>query len=328
MRNVRAPCVVLLAGGVGGARMAEGLRRALPAASLTVVVNVGDDDWFHGLRVCPDLDTVLYTLSGRVNKAQAWGVEGDGTRALQVLKQLGAQDTWMTLGDADLGLHLHRTQRLRAGVRLTQVTEEVAQAFGVAVRVLPASDEPVATTIETVQGTLRFQEWFVARRCAPQVTRIGLDGAHAAHTTVQVEQALALADLVVFAPSNPLLSILPMLMVQGMAAALGASRAAKVVVSPLINGQAVKGPLHTLMRDLRYAPGNAGIADFYKGLVEGIAIDASDEVDRAALEAAGLRTLTASTRIGTGELAEAFARRLLAWSIGWAGAPRGQEQSV
>ncbi len=317
MTGPRAPRTVLLAGGVGGARMADGLQRVLPPELLTVVVNVGDDDWFHGLRVCPDIDTVLYTLSGQVNASQAWGVEADTTRALGVLRRLGAKDTWMTLGDADLGLHLHRTQRLREGASLTQVTSEVAMAFGVAASILPVTDASVATQIVTDEGAQRFQQWFVAQRSAPVVRSIKFDGAQSAYVTPEVQAAIRDAELIVFAPSNPFLSILPMRMTSGLEAALRASEAPKVVVSPLINGKAVKGPLDALMRHLGCTEGNAGIADFYHGMAEGMAIDASDEEDRLQLEARGFRVLTVPTRIGTGALAEAFARRLLAWSCGW-----------
>lgn len=304
--------VVLLAGGVGGARMAAGLARALPPQALTVIVNVGDDDEFHGLRVCPDIDTMLYTLSGQVNAKQAWGVEGDTTRALDVLKRLGAADTWMTLGDADLGLHLYRTARLRAGASLTDVMAEVARSFGVQARLLPVSNDGVATRVVTAQGRMRFQEWFVKHRCGPQVLALDAEGAQAAAPTPEVVEALGQADLIVYAPSNPFLSIQPMLKIGGVERLLRASRAHRVVVSPLINGLAVKGPLHKLMQDLGAAPGSGGIADFYAGLIDGIAIDTCDAADAAELQRRGLQALCASTRIAKAEDAQALARLLLA----------------
>jgi LPPG:FO 2-phospho-L-lactate transferase len=291
--------------------MAVGFARALPANSLTVIVNVGDDDDFHGLRVCPDLDTVLYTLSGQVDMKQAWGVEGDATRALGVLKRLGAKDTWMTLGDADLGLHLYRTERLRAGATLTEITSEVAKSFGVNVRILPVSNNIVSTRVVTDQGALRFQEWFVKHRCGPRVRSLEFDGAQAAAATPEVIDALRDAELIVFAPSNPLLSILPILKIDGVDDRIRSSAASKVVVSPLINGQAVKGPLCKLMEELRLTPGNSGIAEFYEALIDGITFDMSDKVDAEGLKNRGLQVLLASTRIATAEAAETLARQMI-----------------
>ena len=312
MSEQHAARVVLLAGGVGGARMAAGFARALPTGALTVVVNVGDDDDFHGLRVCPDLDTIAYTLSGQVNAKQAWGVEGDTTRALDVLKRLGATDTWMTLGDCDLGLHLHRTARLRAGATLTQVSSEIASAFGIGARILPVSNDPVSTRVMTEQGRLRFQEWFVQQRCAPRVQELVFEGAPAAQATPEVIAALRNADLIVFAPSNPLLSIQPMLRIGGLDAVIRSSAAARVVVSPLINGMAVKGPLDKLMRDLNLPPGNRGIAEFYQGLIDGITFDSSDSADTKPLQDQGLVTLCTATRIAEAQASERLARQIIA----------------
>jgi LPPG:FO 2-phospho-L-lactate transferase len=303
-----------MAGGVGGARMAVGLQRALPAEALTIVVNVGDDDWFHGLRVCPDLDTVLYTLSGQVDAKNAWGVGGDTRRALDVLTRLGAADTWMTLGDGDLGLHLYRTTRLTQGATLSEVTGELARKFGIGPHVLPVTDTAAPTRILTDGGELRFQEWFVKYRCAPRVLGLRFDGATSAAPTEAVVDALRHADLIVFAPSNPWLSILPMLHVHGIEQEIRASMARKVVISPLIGGQAVKGPLAALMEQLAVTRGNAGIAQFYEGLVDAIAIDNDDRGEAARLESRGLRVLCAATRIAAEEAAAGLAARLIAWS--------------
>lgn len=311
-RSDRCPSrVVLFAGGVGGARMATGLARALPSGSLTVVVNVGDDDQFHGLRVCPDLDTVLYTVSGRVNHKQAWGVEGDTTKALEVLRGLGAKDTWMTLGDADLGLHLYRTERLHGGATLTEVTSEVARGFGLDLRVLPVSDDVAATRVNTEHGPMRFQEWFVQHRCQPRVRGVDLKDARDATASGHVVSALQAADLIVFAPSNPFLSIQPMLEIGQVTPLLRATSAPRVVVSPLINGVSVKGPLSRLMEDMGIAAGNSGIADFYGDLIDGIAIDVSDEADLSSLKERGLQVMCVSTWIARANEAETFAHQLL-----------------
>lgn len=306
-----APRVVLLAGGVGGARMASGLAAVLPASHLTVVVNVGDDDGFHGLRVCPDIDTVLYTLGGRIDRDKGWGVASDTTRALDTLKLLGAGDTWMTLGDADLGLHIHRSRRLSEGLALSRITAEVASAFGIAVRVLPASDDTIATRVATAEGELRFQQWFVQRRCATPVTGLAYAGADTARAAPGVVQAVQDADVIVFAPSNPLLSIRPMLGIEPLARALRGSRAAKILVSPLIGGKAVKGPLDSLLRDLGHRPGNAAIADFYAGWADRAVIDSGDARDRDLFAAQGLRAFTAPTLMRTPQDAARLAASVL-----------------
>lgn len=334
--------VVLLAGGVGGARMAEGFQRVLPPESLTVIVNVGDDEIFHGLKVCPDLDTVLYTLSGRVDPDRGWGVRGDSVRALEVLRLLGAPDAWMTLGDADLGVHLHRSQRLSAGMSLTAVTADIARALGVRTRVLPVSDQPWPTQVQTDEGLLSFQTWFVQRQCRPGVRALvfgeggvlraqGEDGAWRwpdggavdrrttwsaikSLATPAVLDALQAAELVVIAPSNPWLSILPVLSVPGVLAGLSGSVAPRLVVSPLIGGEAVKGPLTRLMVDLGVSPGNLGIARFYQGLVDGMVIDRSDATDASALRALGLKVLSAPTRMVDAERAARLAKAVLAWA--------------
>lgn len=306
-----APNVVLLAGGVGGARMASGLAAVLPATHLTVIVNVGDDDGFHGLRVCPDIDTVLYTLSGRIDRARGWGVAQDGSKALDTLKLLGADDVWMTLGDADLGLHIHRSRRLSQGQALSRITADVAQAFGIAVRVLPASDDSIATRVSTAEGALRFQQWFVQHRCATPVTGLAYAGADTARAAPGVEQAIAEADAIVFAPSNPLLSIRPMLAIAPLAQAVRDSRAAKIVVSPLIGGKAVKGPLDRLLHELGHRPGNAAIADFYAGWADLAVIDSGDAQDVEVFAARGLRAFTAPTLMRTAQDGAHLARCVL-----------------
>ncbi|MDE5458944.1 2-phospho-L-lactate transferase [Bradyrhizobium sp. CSA112] len=230
--------------------MALGFAGIVPPDDLSIIVNVGDDDRFHGLYVCPDLDTVLYTLSGVVNRTQSWGVAEDGTRALEVLRKLDSQGAWMKLGDADLGLHIYRTSRLAQGASLTVVTEEISRRFGVHCALLPVSDEECPTVVETVTGVLRFQEWFVRDRAGPTVKKLHLNLARQGRITDSVRVALCAADLVVLAPSNPYLSILPMLEVGGMREALRQAPGLKVAVSPLIGGRAIKGPLVKLMSDL------------------------------------------------------------------------------
>lgn len=307
------PRVVLLAGGVGGARMALGLNAVLPAGALTVVANIGDDERFYGLNVCPDLDTLLYTLGGVVSRSQGWGVEADTTRALDTLARLGAP-AWMKLGDADFGLHIYRTWRLAQGARLTTVMADAARQMGLTARLLPASDDPVPTEVETESGWFSFQQWFVQQRAEPAVRSLRYRGADNARLTPDVAQAIAAADLILIAPSNPLLSIEPMLALRGMRTALLDAPAIRVAVSPLINGKAVKGPLARMLSDLRLPSGNAGIAGRYAGLIDGMVIDASDQGDAAALQERGLAVLSAATLIPELAPSAALARQVLAWS--------------
>nr|WP_063695986.1 2-phospho-L-lactate transferase [Bradyrhizobium centrolobii] len=305
--------VAVLAGGVGGARMALGFARIVPPDDLSIIVNVGDDDRFHGLYVCPDLDTVLYTLSGVVDRTQSWGVADDGTRALEVLRKLDAPGAWMKLGDADLGLHLYRTSRLAQGASLTTVTEDVSHRFDVHCALLPVTDDECPTMVETATGVLRFQEWFVRDRAGPAVTKLCFQSAHKAQVTERVRGALRAADLVVLAPSNPYLSVLPMLEVGGMREALHQAPGLKVAVSPLIGGRAIKGPLVKLMSDLGVGSSNSDIAASYSDLVnvfvldEGDAQDAANVSHRCALQVEAMHTL-----IPDGARAEVLARRLIA----------------
>lgn len=310
--------VVLLAGGVGGARMAEGLARALPAgappgSALTVIANVGDDERFYGLHVSPDIDTLIYTLSDRIDRAQGWGVRDDTVRAQDVLRDLGAP-TWMKLGDADFGLHIWRSWRLSEGASLSEVTEAAAARLGSRARVLPATDDPLRTRLLTDRGWMDFQPWFVGARCAPRVEALVYEGAASAAASPQALAAVAGADLIVIAPSNPLLSIEPILAVPGLRAAVEAAAAPVVGVSPLIGGKAVKGPLARLVEDLGLAPGAAGIAARYAGLIDGFAIHHEDEADIAAVRASGVAVLAADILMPGPEAAERLARALLAFA--------------
>lgn len=316
-----SPRVVVLAGGVGGARMAMGFAQHLPAGSLSIVVNVGDDEWFHGLKVCPDLDTVLYTLAGAVDRQQGWGVAGDTSRALDVLQKLGAHDTWMRLGDADLGLHIHRTQQLRQGRRLTEVMADVALGYGVAASLLPVTDAECPTLVETADGCMRFQNWFVQERGAPRVRSLQFSGAAEATVTAEVREGMSHADVIVIAPSNPLLSIEPMLAVGGMAALLKQAKGARVAVSPLVGGRALKGPLVKLMEDMGLAANAATIAQRYSGLIDAFVLDQADtESTDAVARAAQMEVFAVPTLIAEPARARELADRLMLW----AGARRRQ----
>lgn len=305
--------VVLLAGGVGGARMAEGLARALPKGALTVIANVGDDESFYGLHVSPDIDTLIYTLSDRIDRKQGWGVKDDAVRALDVLRDLGAP-VWMKLGDADFGLHIWRSWRLSQGATLSEITAEAAENLGSRARVLPATDDRLQTKLLTDEGWMDFQPWFVGKRCEPRVRDIRYEGAAEARPRALALAAIAAADLIVIAPSNPLLSIDPILAIPGMREAVQASVAPCMGVSPLIGGQAVKGPLGRLIEDLGLPAGSAGVAGRYAGLIDAFAVDPGDLDEMEPARSGGLAVLGTDIMLTDPAKAEAVARTVLAFA--------------
>ncbi|SDF38848.1 2-phospho-L-lactate transferase [Limimaricola pyoseonensis] len=278
--------VCLIAGGVGGAKMAEGLA-AHDDVALSVIGNVADDDSFHGLWVSPDIDTLTYSLAGRIDRAQGWGVADEGHRALETLKLFGA-DTWMSLGDRDFGLHIHRTMRRARGDRPSDIARDVARAFGVRPAILLPTDDVVQTRMRTTDGRwLRFQEYFVRERCAPEIREIAFTGLDMARPTPEALAAIAAADLIVIAPSNPLVSIAPILGVPGIGDALRAATARKVAVSPFIDGRVVKGPADRMMAALGLRADALGVARRYRTLVDRLVIDHADAALSAEIAAEG-----------------------------------------
>lgn len=263
--------IVALAGGVGGARLAQGLAQC--EVDLTVIVNTGDDFTHLGLRICPDLDTVTYTLAGIANREQGWGVADETTAMMDQLRLLGGED-WFLLGDRDLALHLIRSQRLAAGERLSGVTASIAARLGIGARILPMTDDPVATIVQTPGGEIAFQDWFVRQRAAPSVTGFRFAGIEAARPAPGVVEALQAADAIILCPSNPFISLDPILAVPGLRAAI--PDVPVIAVSPIIGGQAVKGPAAQLMRDLGHEVSPAGIAAHYAGLLTAMVIDDAD----------------------------------------------------
>lgn len=285
--------VVALAGGVGGARLAQGLAQC--GVDLTVIVNTGDDFNHLGLRVCPDLDTVTYTLAGIANREQGWGLAGETTAAMEQLRQLGAED-WFLLGDRDLALHIYRTHRLGHGVPLSTITAEVAQRLSVSARILPMSDDAVATIVQTPEGELPFQDWFVRRRADVAVSGFRFAGIEAARPAPGVIEALTRADAIILCPSNPYVSLDPILSVPGLRAAI--PEVPVIAVSPIIGGQAVKGPAARLMTDLGAEVSPVGIAAHFGGLLTGMVIDQidADLAPRLGLPVRVTRTLMRSDR--------------------------------
>ena len=268
--------VAALSGGVGGAKLAFGLSRALGPA-LTVVVNTGDDFEHLGLRISPDIDSVIYALSGLSDEERGWGRAGETWQFMEALKLLDGE-AWFQLGDKDLAMHVERTHRLASGETLTKVTGSLARRLGIKSLIVPTTDGPLATTVVTEDGTLPFQRYFVEQRCAPVVKAIHFDHTEYSPVTQDVLRALAAPDLaaVILCPSNPYLSIDPILAVPGMRAALGDVHAPVIAISPIIGGQAIKGPTTKIMSEIGVPATNEAIARHYKGLIDALVIDLQD----------------------------------------------------
>ncbi len=305
--------VVVLTGGVGGAKLVLGLCHAVPPADVTAIVNTGDDFTHLGLTISPDIDTLLYTLSGQADTAQGWGRAGESWNFMAALATLGGPD-WFRLGDGDLALHVMRTARRAAGEALSAITADVARAWGIAARVLPMSDDPVATMLDTDAGTLAFQTYFVARRCVPVVRTVRFAGAATARPAPGALEAIADPDLraILIAPSNPFLSVDPLLAVPGLRAALAAARAPVVAVSPLVGGTAVKGPTAKLMAELGLPAEAASIARHYAGVIDGLLVDERDPPGDPGIASARADTLMhgLADRVRVAEAALALADRL------------------
>ena len=306
--------VVALSGGIGGAKLALGLYRVLPPDALTVVCNPGDDFAHLGLRICPDADTVLYTLAGIANRETGWGRAGETWTFMEVLAGLGGE-TWFQLGDGDLALHVERTRRLAHGEPLSRIAGDFARRLGVRARVVPACDEAVRTVVSTPDGRMAFQHYFVRDRCEPAVTGFEFEGAERARPCGAVLEALANDSLrcVVVCPSNPFISIDPILAVPGMGDAIRGAAAPVIGVSPIVGGRAVKGPTAKMMRELGLDVSNRAIQRHYGGLVDAWVIDSADATDAAGF-ARPVRV--APTLMRTDADKEALARAVLEFSAG------------
>lgn len=299
--------IVTLAGGVGGAKMAQGLQRVLPPGDLTVVVNTADDFSLYGLRISPDLDTVMYTLAGLADPVNGWGIVGDTRTTLNAIARYG-EEPWFVLGDQDFATHILRTERLRAGESLGVVTQELATALGVPSRIVPMSDDPVATLLDTPAGRLDFQEYFVGRRQSDTVLGVTFEGVERAAPQLVALTALAAAEAIVIAPSNPIVSIGPILAVPGMRAAIADGAAPVVAVSPIVGGRALKGPAAAMLASLGHEVSALAVARIYSDLIDGLVIDEVDGELAAAIELLGPRVLVTQTVMGDevdrGRLAE------------------------
>ncbi|MGU3495120.1 2-phospho-L-lactate transferase [Xanthobacteraceae bacterium A53D] len=291
--------VVGLAGGVGGARLLDGLDRRL-GANLRAIVNTGDDFIHLGLSISPDLDTVTYTLAGIANEVTGWGVSGETWTTMEALSQIGGH-TWFRLGDKDLATHLNRTGKLREGQGLTAFTREHCDRLGIRSQVLPMSDSVISTIVHSEDGDLTFQDYFVRRQCRVRVSGFSFRGADRASATPEVRDALTDPNLtaVVICPSNPFVSIDPILAVPGLRALVAKARVPVIAVSPLIGGKAIKGPAAKMMAELGHECSTVGIADHYAGLLSGMVIDTADGHARRELEQRGLRVTITDTLMRT-----------------------------
>ena len=315
------PMICVLAGGVGAARLLAGLQLVHPADDIVAVVNVGDDVVMHGLHVSPDLDTVMYTLAGAIDPTRGWGLANESWQAMATLKMLGGE-AWFGLGDRDIGTHLYRTQRLGEGAPLHQVTAELATGWGVGVQMLPVTDDSLTTRVTVLdpdpaapsgvrEHEVGFQEYFVKRGHGVPISAVRFVGADSATPAPGVLEAIAQAEVVVIAPSNPIVSIGPLLAVPGLRDAVIARRAHTVAVSPIIAGAALKGPADRMLTELGHEASVVGVARLYAALAATLVIDDADAASAAAVTAAGLRAVVAPTIMSGPDQASALGQVVL-----------------
>ncbi len=286
--------VIALAGGVGAARFLDGLTRVLAPERIFIVGNTADDAEIHGLHISPDLDTVTYTLAGLADPKRGWGIRGDSFRCLEALGRLGAE-TWFQLGDGDLAMHLYRTERLRQGATLTEITAEITAALGVRARIVPMSDDRIRTRISTPAGELEFQTYFVKRRARDKVLNVRFEGASEATPARGVIEAIAAAEAIVLCPSNPFISIGPILAVRGIREALQRRKDRVLAISPIVGGRALKGPAAHMMKSMRLRPAAVEVARLYADFVGIFVLDEVDRKQAALIEKIGMRPVVTDT---------------------------------
>jgi LPPG:FO 2-phospho-L-lactate transferase len=303
--------ITALAGGVGAARLLRGMVEVVPAEDITAIVNTGDDTVMHGLHISPDLDTVLYTLADAINPDTGWGLAGETWRVMESLRRLGGL-TWFNLGDQDLATHCYRTQRLDEGAALGQVAAELARSFGVGVRLVPVTDDPLRTRLQLVDGPeVGFQEYFVHLRHDVAVAGVRFEGAEAARPGPGVFDALSGAETIVVCPSNPVVSIGPLLAVPGVRDRLVQRRDRIVAVSPIVAGAALKGPADRLLREMGFESSVVGVARWYAPWVSTLVIDEADAALAGAVEAEGIRCVVAPTIMSSVDRSAALSRTVL-----------------
>ena len=267
--------IVLIAGGVGGAKLAEGLH-SIKDINLAIIGNIADDDEFHGLRVSPDIDTLTYTLSGMVNRKQGWGVKNDTYKSLSILNKLG-EETWMSLGDFDFGLHIYRQLRLSKNDRPSIIAKEIAKKLGISADIVLPTDDRIRTEVQTKSGWISFQEYFVKKRCSPKIIKLKYAGINSAKITKEAEKALFDATLIIIAPSNPLLSIRPIIEIPGFKSIIQKNNKRVIAVSPLIQGKAIKGPAAKMLKQLGFKANSFSCMQIYKDICKSFILDKSDK---------------------------------------------------
>jgi LPPG:FO 2-phospho-L-lactate transferase len=308
--GVGTALITVLAGGVGAARFLEGLVAVAPPSEVAAIVNTGDDTIFHGLHVSPDLDSVMYTLAGLVEPSQGWGVRGDSFDCLEMLESYG-RETWFRLGDRDLATHIVRTELLRLGRPLSEVTDRLRAALGVSTRLLPMSDDPVATRVRTVDEVLPFQEYFVHRGCEPEVLEVLFDGVATARPAPGVLEVIGTAETVIVCPSNPLVSIGPILAIPGLRAALQGCSARRLAISPIVAGGAIRGPADRMMRALGWEVSAFGVAQAYRDILDVMVIDQADQELAARIRDLGLQVVVTNTIMSDAATKLQLARTIL-----------------
>ena len=302
--------VLALAGGVGGAKLALGLRDILDEESLAIVVNTGDDEEFFGLHVSPDLDTVMYTLGGIANPDTGWGISGETFRSLNRLRQYGA-DTWFNLGDLDMATHIRRTQLLGQGNTLSEVTNSLCSSLGIAHSIFPMTDDTLRTVVITEISEMSFQEYFVKNRCDPRVISLRFDSPSECSPSPGFATALNESDLLVFCPSNPFLSVDPILAVPGVRKKIENFRGARVAVSPIVGGEAIKGPAGKILRELGHEVSCVGVAKRYVDLCDVFIIDNVDADLASTIEKLGMRVVVTNTIMNNDQEKRTLAREIL-----------------
>ena len=308
--------VAVICGGVGAAKLLTGLQRVVDPATITAIVNVGDDLVLHGLHVSPDLDTVTYTTAGAVSRERGWGLEAESWQAMEMVAHYGGAD-WFSLGDRDLGTHLFRTDRLGQGATLAEVSAEIAHAWDLGFRLLPVTNDRLRTMVTTVdEGEISFQEYFVGRQHEVAVTAVRFDGAESCRPAPGVLEAIAEADRVIIAPSNPVVSIDPVLAVPGIRDAVAQRRSAVVAVSPIIGGRALKGPADRLMTELGRQPSALGVAEWYRDLIGTLIIDTVDADQGPDISRLGVEPVVTDTIMASPAVTDALARTCLAGAAG------------
>jgi LPPG:FO 2-phospho-L-lactate transferase len=311
--------ILTLAGGVGAARFLDGLTRVVPPGEVYVIGNTGDDTEIYGLHISPDLDTVVYTLAGLANPVEAWGIHNDTFQSLGALGKLG-EEVWFQLGDRDLATHIFRTSQLRSGTRLSAVTAQIAKKLGVRSSIVPMSDDPVRTIVQTSRGKLAFQTYFVRRRAKDRVLGVTFEGAPESRPAPGILKAIRGADGIIFCPSNPLISVGPILAVPGIRKAIAGRKCPSAAISPIVGGRAIKGPAAQMMKTMGMEVSALGVARIYQGLVDVLVIDKVDASLAPAIERLGVRTVVTNT-IMTGTREKKALARTVVKALGNSGSP-------